>query len=78
MGFFAYSTKYGAVVSSGEVDSDGKEEILTMPGPGPSYVAHARGWNLDDGTVTKIETIDFRAYDKWMKYGGKIAGGNLN
>jgi hypothetical protein len=77
MSFMAYSTLYGAVVSAGDVDDDGKAEILTMPGPGPSYTAHAMAWRFDQGTVTPVEFFNFRAYDKWMKYGGNIAGGTL-
>jgi hypothetical protein len=76
--FFAYTGKFGAVVASGDADGDPRKEILTMPGPGPSNTAHARGWNVDEGDLTLVEPVNFRAYDKWMKYGGNLSGGNLS
>ncbi len=77
--FFAYpGALYGAQVAGADVDGDGTDEILTMPGPDPSQTALARAWNVDGGTATPITTIDFDAYgDLGLVQGGKIAGGDF-
>jgi len=77
--FFAYSgVLFGAQVSAADVDGDGMDEILTMPGPGPAQPALVRAWNVDGGAATLISTIDFDAYgDLGLTRGGKIAGGNF-
>jgi hypothetical protein len=79
--FFAYepsSSRYGAMVGSGDVDGDGIDEILTMPGRDPFQPPVARAWNVDGGTAGLIETIDFDAYgDMVLTHGGKIAGGGF-
>lgn len=76
--FFAYSSRYGVVVSTGDVDLDGVSEILTMPGPGAANGAHLRAWNADGGSVTLVSAIDHLAYESWMTHGGKIAGGRMS
>ena len=75
--YSAYTYGYGSVVSASDVDQDSLDEILTMPGPGADSVAYVRAWNADGGAVTFVETVNFIAYDSWITYGGKIAGGNL-
>jgi hypothetical protein len=80
--FFAYdSTLYGAQVAALDVDNDGIDEILTMPGPEPGTRAMVRGWNYDgSGSATMIPGLDFEAYrDERFAYtyGGKIAGGTF-
>jgi len=76
--FFAYpGAAFGAVVSAFDVDGDGIDEILTMPGPDPTRPAHAKGWNVDGGTVTAIDEIDFYPYSDEMRYGGRVAGGRF-
>jgi hypothetical protein len=76
--FFAYpGAAYGVVVSASDVDGDGIDEILTMPGPDPAQMAHARAWNVDGGQVTVIEEIDFYPYSDEWRYGGRIAGGRF-
>jgi len=74
--YFAYpDALYGAVVAAFDVDNDGIEEILTMPGPDPNQPAHAKAWNVDGGPVTAIDEIEFYPYSDEMRYGGRIAGG---
>jgi hypothetical protein len=69
---------YGAFIAAVDLDGDGYDEILTMPGPDPTQEAVARAWNVDGGTAALIGTIDFDAYDDLgLMYGGKIAGGNF-
>jgi len=76
--YFAYSdAQYGAVVAAYDVDGDGIDEILTMPGPDPSQPAHAKAWNVDGGEVTAISEIDFYPYSDEIRYGGRIAGGRF-
>ncbi len=77
--FFAYpGALYGARVAAADIDGDGVDEILTMPGPDPSQPAWARGWNVDGGTAALITAIDFDAYgDLGLTKGGTIAGGNF-
>jgi len=72
--FFAYDTLYGSVAGTGDIDGDGIDEILTMPGPGPGQGAHLRAWNADGGTVALIPDHDFFAYDHWYTHGGRVAG----
>ncbi len=69
---------YGAFVACLDLDGDGYDEILTMPGPDPSQEAQARAWNVDGGTAALIGAIDFDAYgDMGLMRGGKIAGGGF-
>jgi hypothetical protein len=72
--FFAYPTNFGCVVSTGEIDDDGIEEILSMPGPEPGQGAHCRAWNADGTTVSQVTGFDFFAYDQWFTHGGRLAG----
>ncbi len=61
--FFAYGTnKYGVVVSAGDLDGDGFDEIITGAGPGEVFGPHVRGWNVDGGTAASIPGVNFFAY----------------
>ena len=73
--FKAYQTKgFGCKVSGGNTDLDSRDEIVTLPGPGPLFPAHLRGFNFDDGQVTPIGHLNFFAYDgATFKYGGNAA-----
>jgi len=73
--FMAYGTKgFGCKVSGGNTDLDSRDEIVTLPGPGPLFPAHLRGFNFDDGQVTPIGHLNFFAYDgATFKYGGNAA-----
>jgi len=62
------------VVGSGDIDSDGVDEILTMPGPDPNAIANVRAWNVDGGEPFLLESQSFDAFDSWMTHGGRIAG----
>jgi len=77
--FFAYQgTQSGVQVSSGDVDADGVDEILTMPGPNANAGAIVRAFDVIGGVASPITGIDFDAYDGSVTHGGKIAGGNLD
>jgi hypothetical protein len=75
--FFAYpGSLYGVSVATADIDFDGREEIITMPGPDPAWPARMRVWNLDGGEVTLVEECDFDAYqDLELTMGGTAAGG---
>lgn len=74
--YYAYSTlKYGANVSGGDVDGDAVDEILTGPGPGPSFRSHVRGWNYDGSTLADIAKISFFAIGAY--YGVNVAAADV-
>ncbi|MFN7975026.1 MAG: hypothetical protein U0166_22185 [Acidobacteriota bacterium] len=76
--YFAYATlAYGANVEEGDVDADGFAEIVTGPGPGPSFGSQIRGWNVDGGAVTAIAKINFNAF-ALPGYGVNVAGGRVD
>ncbi|MFN7971426.1 MAG: kelch repeat-containing protein [Acidobacteriota bacterium] len=59
----AYSVlQYGVNVTTGEVDNDGFDEILTGQGPGAAFPPEIRGWNFDNTSIAAISGIDFNAY----------------
>ena len=74
--FFAFETpRFGVRVSSGDLDGDGTDEILAVPGPGPSFGCLVRGFRLEEGSVTPVESVDFFAFDPAMaRFGGNVAG----
>jgi len=75
--FLAYpSAMYGARISAMDLDQDGIDEIITVPGPDPGWGARVRAWKLVDGVIEPVEDIDFDAYgDLGLAFGGDIAGG---
>jgi len=74
-GFKAYADdKYGVVVSGGNTDDEGKDEILTGSGPGYGNFARIRGWRFDGGEVSLIPAIDFQAFaSPDCRYGVNVA-----
>jgi|GEM_PF-1574656 len=75
--FMAYPNyKYGAMVSAGNTDDDGKDEMVTGPGPAYDHYAHVRGWRFDGSQVTVMPGIDFYAFDTAsFRYGANVAVG---
>ncbi|MFA6322225.1 MAG: S8 family serine peptidase [Candidatus Buchananbacteria bacterium] len=71
--FFAYSPNFkGEIFAvSGDVNGDGKEEIITSPGFGGG--PHIRVLNIDGQPLAQ-----FFAYDKWVYNGVNVAVGDVN
>ena len=79
--FLAYGTrKYGAVISSGDVDGDGFDEIITAPGPSAMFASHIGGWNYDGLAVSPLPGYSFFAWhSSRARYGARVfAGADLN
>jgi len=78
LSLFAYSTlKFGVNVSSGDLDADGAEEILTGPGPGPTFAPQIRGFDYDAGSVLAMPGVSFVAFAD-TAYGAQLAAGNIS
>ena len=74
--FMAYPEyKYGVVVAAGDLNGEGKEEIITGPGPAWENFTHVRGWLFDGATVTPSTIVDFRAFARAprARYGVNLA-----
>jgi hypothetical protein len=77
--FLSSADEYGVVVGAWDLDDDGQDEILTMPGAGDGLTARLRAFQRSGFTgVEAITEYDFFAYDNWMTHGGKVAGGNFS
>ena len=76
--WFAYDgALYGARVACSDLDGDGTDEVLTMPGPDPGQPAHLRSWRFDGGTVVP-GAVDFDAFsDLALANGGSVSGGSF-
>jgi len=79
LSFLAYGThQYGVNVTAGDLDADGRDEIITGPGPGPVFGPHVRGWNYDEkGPVTAMPGVSFFAYSA-PKWGVNVAAGDID
>jgi len=76
--FFAYGTpRWGVNVAAGDIDGDGRSEIVTGPGPGNVYGSHVRGWDIDGGSATAIPGVSYFAYST-NKMGVRVACGDVD
>jgi hypothetical protein len=76
--YFAYGTpKWGVNVSTGDLDGDGMDEIITGAGPGAVYGPHVRGWNVDGSAASPMSLVSFMAYGT-NQYGVNIALGDID
>jgi hypothetical protein len=76
--FLAYGVKkYGARVSVGDIDGDGRDEILTAPGPGAGFGPHVRAWNVDQGGVTPISQVSFLPFNT-RQGGAEVSAGDID
>jgi len=78
--YFAFESRYGVNVSTGDITGDGVEEVLTAVGPDPEALPRVRAWSVDTGEVYRLNGSegDFQPYDDWMTHGATVAGGNLD
>ncbi len=78
--FFPYdqTTGYGVVVACGDLDDDGIDELITVPGPSEAFPCHVRGFNYDGVALTPMPRVNFIAYDpELVRQGGRLAAGNF-
>ena len=76
--FYAYGTlRYGANVSSGDIDDDGFDEIATGPGPGAVFGPHVRAFDFDGGSLAALAKINFFAYGT-LRFGVNAIGGGID
>jgi len=69
--FFAYNTpRWGVNVTCGDIDADGMAEIITAPGPGPSFPIHIRAFDYDGEQVTPISAVNVLLFD--FMYGAQV------
>jgi len=69
--------KYGLNVAGGDIDGDGKAEIVVGAGPGPNNPARVKVLSFDSQTKNLVDTgIDFYAYS--YSYGVKVAVGDID
>ncbi len=62
LSFFAYGTpKWGVNVACGDIDGDGRDEIITGPGPGASFSQHIRAFNYNGLEVSPVPGVNFIA-----------------
>jgi len=77
--FMAYGTlRFGANVAAGDIDGDGRDEIITGAGPGAVFGPHVRGWNNDgSGSTVPIPGVSYFAYGT-LRWGVNVACGDLD
>jgi len=76
--YMAYGTlRWGVNVACGDLDGDGREEIVTGAGPGKVFGPHVRAWRLDQGMVQSLNDVSFLAYGV-NAYGVKVACGDID
>ncbi len=81
--FLAYPVGFGVNVAAGDLDGDGKAEIITGPGPGPSLGAHVRAFRVDTsngiGRWSVVATeVSFLAYAPGVTFGVNVAAGDVD
>jgi len=74
--FFAFpDLRFGAVVGAADVDDDGLDELLTLPGPGPSNGSLILPWSVEDGEpIWDWWWEQYQTFDRWLTHGGTVAG----
>jgi hypothetical protein len=62
--FKPFSTRsFGCQISLGDLDGDGRDEILATPGPGSMFGPHVRGYQFDGTWLTVMADINFFAFN---------------
>jgi len=78
--FFAYGTlHWGVNVTSGDIDGDGIDEIITGPGPSEIFGSHVRGWDYDGEELNSISGVNFFSHSNLtLSMGCVVACGDLD
>ena len=79
LNFLAYGTKkFGANVATGDIDSDGFDEIVTGAGPGAVFGPHVRAFDYDGtSSVTPVSGVSYFAYGT-RKWGVNVSAGDID
>ncbi len=78
LNFLAYGTnKFGVNVAAGDLDGDGRDEVITGAGPGTVFGPHVRGWTYDNTAVTPMPGVNYFAYGT-PKWGVNVAAGDID
>jgi len=76
--FFAYAARHrGVHAACGGLQGSDADEIITGPGPGPSFASHVRGWIYSGTSVHPLPGVSFFAYPR-PGYGVRVGAGNLD
>jgi sugar lactone lactonase YvrE len=71
--FTAFDGSYGVNVAAGDIDGDGKEEIITGAGPDPKNASIVRVYTADGALIR-----EFSPYDLNHSYGVTVTSGDLD
>ncbi|MFN7974250.1 MAG: kelch repeat-containing protein [Acidobacteriota bacterium] len=77
--FFAFtSIRYGANLAGNDVDSDGYDEMVATPGPGPTsaHVSRFLGFGYDGVVVAALQGYDVVPFA--TLYGGRVGLGDVS
>ncbi len=79
LNFMAYGTlKFGVNVAAGDIDGDGKDEIITGAGPGAVFGPHVRAFDHDGGSsVSAVPGVSYFAYGT-LKWGVNVSCGDVD
>jgi len=78
--FMAYGTpKWGVNVCCGDIDGDGRDELVTGAGPGQVYGPHVRAWDWagSGSPVTPIAGVSYFAYGTLLR-GVNVSCGDID
>lgn len=72
LAYYAYGTlRYGASIASGDLRGDVREDLVTAPGPGPTFAPTVRAWRYD-GTISAHPGTAFDAFPD-PRFGATVA-----
>jgi len=78
LSYLAYGTnKWGVNVACGDIDGDGRDELVTGAGPGEVFGPHVRGWDWNGVSVSPISSVSYFAYGT-PKWGVNVAAGDID
>lgn len=77
-GITAFTYKYGVNVASGDIDGDGKYELITGAGTGSRNPAAVKVYVYDSSTASLVDSgIVLNAYSN-LRYGVRVAAGDVD